>query len=341
MSGGNASTKVTVKNTGTTAYVAKLSVTIFGITADVAPLGGYSLDDGESYQFTVNFTVPNTTIVGNFTGTFKAYVSSNTSAYESKSFTFSVLPTEETKSAINISFQNISSELAALITQLNAMKLDARYNQSVISAIEELINSANSTLSEAKSAIDSDDYISASSLISQVNTSISTARTEMTGAQIGVSASFAAQYGIWFWVAIVVIIIFVVGFFIYMFYPSKLSAAGYKPEKGFTHPTGQEGLGAKLKNVFKRKKKQKEVAPPAVASIATQEPPKEEEGHYDTFHYSEGYKKEKSYGYQYPGGKGLFGRFRKGKEKSPQMHISQFAAPAEDEKKKDKQQEPN
>jgi hypothetical protein len=321
--------------------VAKLSVTIYGITANVSPAGGYSLGSGESYQFTVNFTVPNTTTVGNFTGSFKAYVSSNASAYESKSFTFSVLPTEETKAAINLSYQNISSDLAALIAQLNAMKLDPRYNQSVISAIEELINSANSSLLQARSAIDSDDYISANSLISQVNTSINNAKAQMEGAQAGI-ASLVVQYGIWFWVAVGVIIIFVVGFFIYMFYPSKLSA-GYQPSKGYTHPTGQEGVGEKIKKAFKRKKKEK-TKPVVTAAVTTQqEPPKEEEGHYDTFHYSEGYKKEKSYSYQYPKGegKGLFGRFKKEKEKSPQMHISQFAAQAAEEKKKDKQQEPN
>ncbi len=331
ISGGTASTKVTVKNTGTTAYVAKLGVTISGITADVTPTG-YSLGAGESYQFTVNFTVPNTTAVGNFSGTFKAYVSSNTSAYESKSFTFSVLPTEQTKSEINVSYGELSSVLSSLIANLSQMKASGRYNQSVISSIEELINSANSTLSQIKSAIDSDDYISANSLISQVNTSISTAEAQIQTAQLEVLTSLPAQYGIWFWVAVGVIIIFVVGFFVYMFYPS--SHVGYHPEKGYAHPEAKEGLGTKIKKLFKRKKK--EPAPPSISTNMTAQSTEEpkEVGHYDTFHYSEGYKKEKSYDYQYSGGKGLFGRFRKGKEKTPQMHLDQFAGQPDTEEKK-------
>jgi hypothetical protein len=334
ISGGTASTKVTVKNTGTTAYVAKLSVTISGITADVTPTG-YSLGSGESYQFTVNFTVPNTTAVGNFSGTFKAYVSSNTSAYESKSFTFSVLPTEQTKSEINVSYGELSSVLSSLIANLSQMKASGRYNQSVISSIEELINSANSTLSQIKSAIDSDDYISANSLISQVNTSVSTAEAQIQTAQLEVLTSLPAQYGIWFWVAVGVIIIFVVGFFVYMFYPS--SHTGYHPEKGYAHPEVKEGLGTKIKKLFKRKKK--EPAPPSISTNMTAQSMEEPkgEGHYDTFHYSEGYKKEKSYDYQYPkgGAGGLFQRFRrKNTEKTPQMHLDQFAGQPDTEEKK-------
>jgi uncharacterized ion transporter superfamily protein YfcC len=59
--------------------------------------------------------------------------------------------------------------------------------------------------------------------------------------------SMPIQYGIFFWVAIIVIVIFIVGFFIYMFYPSKLSA-DYHPEKRYIHPERKKK---------KRKKKQK------------------------------------------------------------------------------------
>ena len=334
VSGGSNSTKVTVKNAGANTFTAKLEVTISNVVATVTPVS-YSLGPGESYQFTVNFTVPNTTTIGDFTGTFKAYVSTSASSYDSKSFKFTVFPKEETKSEINLSYQELSSVLSALAANLSQMKASGKYNQTVLSSIENLISAANATLLEMKNAMDSDNYVLAQSLISDVNTSINNAKAGMEGAQIEVTAA-AAQYGIWFWVAVIVIIIFVVGFFIYMFYPSQ--HVGYHPEKGFAPPGAKEGFGAKIKRLFRRKKK--ELQSPSISSIAQSvaEPSKDEEGHYDSFHYSEGYKKEKSYDYQYSKGesKGFFQRFRRKKsKKTPQMHLDQFVSPGVAEQKRE------
>jgi len=333
VSGGSNSTKVTVKNAGANTFTAKLEVTISNVMATVTPVS-YSLGAGESYQFTVNFTVPNTTTIGDFTGTFKAYVSTSASSYESRAFKFTVFPKEETKSVINISYQELSSVLSALVANLSQMKASGKYNQSVISSIENLISAANSTLLEMKNAINLDNYVYAQSLISEVNTSIGNVRAQMEGAQMEVLSNLPAQYGIWFWVAVAVIIVFVVGFFIYMFYPSQ--HVGYHPEKGFALPGAKEGFGAKIKKLFRRKKK---LQSPSISSIAQSvaEPQTGEEGHYDSFHYSEGYKKEKSYDYQYPkGGKGFFQKFRRKKaKKSPQMHLDQFAGQTVAEQKRE------
>ncbi|MCJ7817188.1 MAG: hypothetical protein MUP55_04995, partial [Candidatus Aenigmarchaeota archaeon] len=122
----------------------------------------------------------------------------------------------------------------------------------------------------------------------------------------------------------------------YMFYPS--SGVGYHPDKGFSPLGAKEGFGAKIKRMFRRKKK--ELPSPSISSIAQSvtEPPKEEEGHYDSFHYSEGYKKEKSYDYQYSdgGAKGFFQKFRRKKsKKTPQMHLDQFAGQTVAEQKRE------
>ncbi|MCX6814153.1 MAG: hypothetical protein NTY20_00665 [Candidatus Aenigmarchaeota archaeon] len=333
LSGEGNSTKVTVKNTGPKTFSAKLEVTINNVTASVTPLS-YSLGAGESYQFTVNFTVPNTTTIGNFSGTFKAYVTTSTSTYDSKAFTFTVLPKEETKTVINISYQEFLAIFSSLVNNLTQMKTSGVYNQTVLSSIESLISAVNSTLLQMKNAMESNDYVSAQSLISQVNTSINSVKAQMEGAQIEVITSLPAQYGIWFWAAVAVIIIFVVGFFIYMFYPS--SHVGYHPEKGYAHPEAREGLGARIKKLFRRKKKE---VPPASISTFTQSmaEPSKEGSDYDTFHYGEGYKKEKSYGYQYSregGAKGFFQKFRRKKnKKSPQMHLDQFGNQAVTEQK--------
>jgi hypothetical protein len=324
-SGGSNSTKVTVKNTGADKFTAKLEVTINNVTATVSP-ASYVLDAGESYQFTVDFTVPNTTTVGEFSGTFKAFVSTSTSSYQSKSFKFKVFPNTETKSLINLSYEELESLLAAAMANLSRMKASGMYNQSVISAIENLISAANSTLLQMKSAMDSDDYVTAQSLISQVNTSISSANAQMGGAQVESSGFSPLQYGIWFWVAVAVIIIFVVGFFVYMFYPS--GHVGFHPEKGYAHPAAREGVGARIKKLFKRKKGLSSGTSTKSIAQSVAEPSKE--SHYETFHYGQDYSKEKSYSYEYSkgaeAGGGFLQRFRKKKKAvTPQMHLDQFS----------------
>lgn len=337
VSGGSNSTKVTVKNSGTNTFTAKLEVAISGITASVSP-ASYNLSGGESYQFTVNFTVPNTTTIGSFSGSFKAYVSTATSTYDTKAFTFKVLPVEETKTDINASYQELLLQFQNLTSQLNQLK-SSGYNQSVLSTLENLISSTNSTLEQMKNAMDSDDYVTAQSLISQINSSLSSAESEVGNVLAQKIQGITQEYGMWFWAAIIVIIVFVVGFFLYMFYPAKQE--GYHPEKGFVQPeTGKVGLGEKIKRVFRRKKKeqQPEASITNVSSFAKTMAEKDEEP-YETFHYSEGYKKEKSYTYDYkkPGKmNGFFQKLKRRREKkSPQMHIDQFNQPIVAEQKTD------
>jgi hypothetical protein len=222
--------------------------------------------------------------------------------------------------------------LSQILANLSRIKASGRYNQTVLSAIESLIISANATLLQVKIAIDSDDYVSAQYLLSQVNASLNSAESQMGNELLITGALFIpAEYGIWFWVAVAVIIIFVVGFFIYMFYPS--SHTGYHPEKGYKHPSGKEGIGEKIKRLFRRRRK----APAASISTFVHSVAEQPKGDYEAFHYSEGYKKESSYGYQYSKqeGGGFLQKLRKKKEeKSPQMHLDQFsAAPAAEQKK--------
>ncbi|MEM5812378.1 MAG: hypothetical protein QW286_01540, partial [Candidatus Aenigmatarchaeota archaeon] len=323
VAGGETSAKVTVKNTGSRTFTAKLDVTLSGISANVSP-SGYSLGAGESYQFTVNFTVPNSTSAGNLSGTFKAYVSVSTSTYDSKTFTFTVLPGEEAKSSINSSYQELLLAFENLSLRFNEIKQSGYYNQSVLSELENLINSLNSTLLEMKEALESGDYIKAQTLISQINTTLGNAETELENIKSQIKV-VPQEYGIWFWVAVAVIIIFVLGFFLYMFLPS--SHEGYHPEKGYIHPEAKkEGIFGKIKKVFRRKKEGPAVATTTSVAQSISEP-KKDEGHYETFHYGEGYHKEKSYRYEY-GQKerlGFLNRLRRRKEKkSPQMHLDQF-----------------
>jgi hypothetical protein len=330
VSGGNVSTKVTVKNTGVVTMIAKLEVVLSGVTATVTP-ASYSLDAGESYQFTVAFIVPESTKLGNLSGKFKAYVSTSTSSYDQKDFSFTVLPKEETKAAINLSYQEIAAALTQLMVQFSQMKASGKYNQSVIIELEDMIAAANNTLNVIKGSMDSDDYVRAESLITQVNASLEGIRAEITGSQaVGAAGQMQIDQGVWFWVAIVVIIIFVVGFFVYMFYPSSSSHQGYHPERGYGPVTGggpREGIGARIKNLFKRKKQPVQASSVSTFAKSILEPSEE---HYEAFHYSEGYKKERSSGQENSNViKGLFGKLKKKKQKkSPQMHIDQFAEQA-------------
>ena len=126
-----------------------------------------------------------------------------------------------------------------------------------------------------------------------------------------------------------VIIVFVLGFFLYMFYPSGGAPGhGYHPDKGFVHPEASkaEDSGSKFKRLFKRKKK----APQTTTDFAKSMTAAVDDRHYETFHYSEGYKKERSYGYDYSTGgvKGLLQKLKRKKpEAGPQMHLDQFSKP--------------
>ncbi len=328
-SGGNVTSKVTVKNTGSRSFTAKLEVSISSLTAIVSP-ASYALDAGESYQFTVNLSVPDSVKLGNFSGTLKAYVSSSTSYSDSKSFSVMVLPSNETKISIQSSYQEILASLLQIIAQLNQMKSSGQYNESAIASLEEMISSANSSADSVKEAIDSEDYIHAQSLLSQLNASLDGINqdlnaTQVTGGAFGQTPG--AQGSIWLWAAIAVIVVFLVGFFVYMFYPSR---AGSTPQKGFSQPSGKPGIASRIKGLFKRKKPSSANTGTFVKSILDPADDK----HYDTFHYSEGYKKERSYNFDYKdqSPKGLLGKLRSKKnKKEPQTHIDQFAADSKKE----------
>ncbi|RLJ06164.1 MAG: hypothetical protein DRP16_05430, partial [Candidatus Aenigmatarchaeota archaeon] len=241
-SGKTNSTQVTVKNTGDKTMVVKLDVIVSNASVSVYP-ESYSLDSGESYSFAVNFSVSNTKL-GNFTGVFKAYREANSSFYTTKTFYLVVLPTEETKYSINISYQSYLATLQELENQFEKIKSSGAYNESELELIEELLKQANETLNDIGNYIENDDYINAQSLLTQLNATVNTIKNNIEGLSVTPAPDGSA---LWFWAGIGIVIVFVIGFFMYMFYPPL---EGYHPQKGYKPPR-QEKLLEKIKRVLK------------------------------------------------------------------------------------------
>jgi hypothetical protein len=245
--GSSNTSTVVVNNTGNESITVKLNVTInSGIDSSVAP-NSCSLAEGENCTFNVSFNVSNSTTLGEHPGTLKAYVSTNTSIYNTKSFTFTVLATEEREEEINVSYQNYADILEGLALELEDIRISGLVSKENLTVAEFYLNESNSILNQIKEAISSGDYITAESLLATLNESISNLMTELDKLKIEKERGAEVYFGnMWIWIVIGVVIAGVVVFFIYLLLPPK---EGFHTKYGFK-PKQKEGLLAKLKNAF-------------------------------------------------------------------------------------------
>jgi preprotein translocase subunit Sss1 len=231
LQGSSNSSKITVKNEGNVSMETKLKVTmnIAGVSSGVSP-SLQTIGLGESKNFTVNFSTSNTTEVGYYTVTLKAYFPTNESISDSKDITLAILPREETKKEINktrTDYKNLFEELSKkfneispdIISEANYSKANRTYHtlKSLFDQIEEYINTSK--------------YIDAKVLLNQVNETLKIFEEQINQLISESKITSQAQFGnLLTWIAVGIIVVVVIGFIIYLLLPPK---EGYHPLLGF------------------------------------------------------------------------------------------------------------
>ncbi|MFH1445472.1 MAG: hypothetical protein ABIF08_03260 [Nanoarchaeota archaeon] len=233
-------TTVTVNNTGEVAGKVKLSVELAGIETDITPTET-TISSGDSKTFEVEITVPDTFDIGNHATKFKAYVSLDTSIYDTADFTLTVLPTEEKKQEINQSYYNYEYQLNGLIDDFNDLVAQGKLSQENITHIENLINQSGGLLDNILAAIITENYITANDLMNDLNATLNNIASALEQFEEE-EQTFAP---IWMWVIIGLIMAGGAGFLIYMLMPPS---KGYDIKYGYNSPK-KETIMFRLKNL--------------------------------------------------------------------------------------------
>ncbi|UCD06848.1 MAG: hypothetical protein JSW41_03340 [Candidatus Aenigmatarchaeota archaeon] len=299
-------TSVTVKNTGQKSMTGKLMVTMGGMNITVLP-SSFSKDTDVSSIFIVNISVPETAVLGNHSGTFKAYVNEDTNVYQTKTFTLNVLSTPEKEEEINETYHNYSTTLDDLKERFDRLKAIGFINESNLTEVELLLNASIQSMDDLKEALNELDYESADLLLETINTSLSNLGSEIEGLELTQQEQMGGELsGVWLWVVIGAVVVIVVGFLVYLLMPSF---KGYHPRYGYK-PVIKESFFDKMSKKFSRKPKKEKFKEP--------ERPREE------FRpaYREGYKKVSS---EYKYKKGTFSKIKeKFKRKKKQKEVSEY-----------------
>lgn len=299
-------TSVTVKNTGHKSMTGKLTVTVGGMNITVLP-SSFSMDPDVSSVFVVNISVPETAVLGNHSGTFKAYVNENTNVYQTKTFTLNVLSTPEKKEEINKTYHNYSAILDDLKERFERLKAIGFINESNLTEVELLLNASIQFMDDLKEALDELDYESADLLLETINTSLINLGSEIEDLELTQQEQMGGELsGVWLWVVIGAVVVIVVGFLVYLLMPSF---KGYHPRYGYK-PVIKESFFDKMGKKFSRKPKKEKFKEP--------ERPREE---YKPA-YREGYEKVSS---EYKYKKGTFSKIKeKLKRKKKQKEVSEY-----------------
>jgi hypothetical protein len=256
--GSSNTSEVSVKNTGTGTITTKLQVTTdSGITTSVSP-SSYSLDAGETTEFTVEFEVSNDTTTGDHTGTFKAYKDGDTGVYYNENFVFTVIPTEERESEINETFQVNELVYNELLNSFLSIKNMGFVPSENLTRAETLIGEGNDTIEQIRSAILTGNFIQAEALNTQLNTTLSDLREELDSLQTTQGGAMQQTQLTW---AIAIVVVVIAGFIVYMFLPSS-SHAGYSfGRKGFKPRKAKPHLSKVLEKAKESAKRVKDIRP--------------------------------------------------------------------------------
>jgi len=287
--GGWNTTKVVVNNTGDTNITAKLEVNIDSEISYALSATSCTLGTKSSCSINVTLNTTNSTKVKEYTGKFKAFVSTNSSIFDEKSFTLKVLPTEEKKVEINISYLQYLGVIKDIKTEFNAIKISGVVSAGNLSVVELLLNDTDSITKRIEEALASGDYITASTLLTELNATIDRTKERLEALKAEKAAGEQRYFGdIWFWIVVGVIAGIVIILLVYMLLP----APGYHPKYGYTPQ--KKGLAGKVKNMFSRGPKPEKLQQVQVKLPEPQQPPQEARPA-----YAGDYQKVAPAGYQY------------------------------------------
>jgi len=228
---------------------AVFDVTLPGITVNVTP-SEQNISRLGTAGFEVNFTVPETASLGIHTGTYKAYVENYENTwYDTKTFNLTVLATEDKKIEINQTFDNYTLSYNNLSSVFQSLRSTGMLTPENITELESLFNESNQTITQIISAIGSDDYITASALLSDLSTQLD--NIEYKIGRMGLDAGSAANEfwsGVWIWVVIIIVVIGVIILLVYMLLPPS---EGYHVGHGYKSK-GKGGIFGKMKEKFSK-----------------------------------------------------------------------------------------
>lgn len=248
MLGGTAETMVQVKDTGERNLRAKLNVTtVEGITFDVTP-ADCPLTPGGYCYFTVTFTVANDTALGKQRCHYTAYKSTDSTVNTVQFFYINVLPTEERKNILVALHSEYNQLYQGYTDQLATLRL-AGLPEANVSKLEILLNETKNALDSAKTAIESDDYATAESLLSSVNSTFN--RINSLLESMGAAGIIAGPLGLpmttWMIIGGAGAAIIIAAVVIYMLLPPKGYFTTYKHYK-----TGGRNVKEKVKEGLKK-----------------------------------------------------------------------------------------
>ena len=269
--GSNESSTVMVKNVGNRSLSASLGVDINDdITATVSP-GWCSLQKERNCTFNMNLIVSEDAVIGEHTGTLKAYVKDNESSFFTQIFKVKVLPDEEKKREINTTYDGYELLFMALEREFNNIKAMGFVSEISLSKAELLLNQTKVTLADAKLAIIGEDYVEADSLVRGLNSTID--RIEREIELLNEERAQALELkpeDLYLWIIIGVIIAGALGLVAYMFMPTGGYRAGYgyRPAKRVLGRNASatdkikavfEEIADRIKRFFSRFKRKKSV----------------------------------------------------------------------------------
>ncbi|MBU1135098.1 MAG: hypothetical protein KKG13_01105, partial [Nanoarchaeota archaeon] len=255
MQGESNSTTVMANNTGTKAAKVKLEIELAGIQTDIVPTET-TISSGKGKTFTVDITIPDDFEIGEHSTNFKAYVSTDSNIYDTKSFILTVTPTEATKQEINALHAEYTNNYNEIYSEFYNLVNEGKVSNDNKTMVESLLTQVKSDLDAAATAIAADDYLAANSLLNSVNVNIDRIRNYMDDFEAGGQGGSGAFAPLWMWIVIGLIVAGGVGFLIYMLMPPEGYSIkyGYKPPKKENFIIKLRTLKSKLTNIFPGKK---------------------------------------------------------------------------------------
>ncbi len=252
LQGGSATASITIKNTGSsTLSDVRLNVTgVDSSWVSISPTAAVSLPKNQSGSWTVTFSVPANSTIGNYSLSFVGWA---TGISSSKSSKLVVRPNTATQSDINsslVSYTDRYENISSLINQTNAT------GANVTEAAAKLAE-AKGLLDSAQEAADSGDWSTANDLLSQIEAALTAAEAALTTSKVESTPINIP----WTWVGGGAAVVGVIGLVVYALrtgvkLPSLPSQkAGYYPEIGYRmqQTSGGKKLIDRLKEMFKRK----------------------------------------------------------------------------------------
>ncbi|MBI4020342.1 MAG: hypothetical protein HY367_03335, partial [Candidatus Aenigmarchaeota archaeon] len=204
---------VSVKNQGTDTATANLRVDI-DVNYSINPASCNLLVDQEC-TFDVSLATDNGTAIGEHQGTLEVFTTSDPTLKSTESFVLNVLPSAEKEAEINQTLGNLESQFNAILGDFNSLVSSGGASEENRTRMELLINETQSTISQIEDAIMSGDFVTANTLLADLQLKISRLRSDLEQIRGG------GGFNIGFWVMIGVIVAGVVGFLVYMMLPPK------------------------------------------------------------------------------------------------------------------------